>query len=123
MNRLRLALIRLFCVPNIATAAAETSCSSVSAIPGPTGYQRRANAERCEGFYQQQVAGSLEFLSLVNGQINYDLVSDKTLIVSVAGAGSVSELSSLSDRERAPLRHLLSNGRCDRSYRHVQVAA
>jgi hypothetical protein len=55
----------------------------VQAVPGPIGYRPRQNAERCEGFYQQQVAGSLELLSLVAGPINYDLVTDKILTVSV----------------------------------------
>jgi hypothetical protein len=80
---LRLAFLLLSCVGCFAAAAAEISCSNVQAIPGPIGYQRRQNAERCEGFYQQQVAGSLELLSLVSGPINYDLVSDKVLTVAV----------------------------------------
>ena len=71
-------------IEGLAPAAAEIPCNNVPGIPGSTGYQRRQDAERCEGFYQQQVAGTnLEFLSLVNGPINYDLDSDKTITVSV----------------------------------------
>lgn len=77
------ALLVVFCfIGTFQSAAAQLSCSGVTAISGPTGYQRRSNADRCEGFFQQQVSGTLEFLSLVKGTINYDLVSDKTLIVS-----------------------------------------
>jgi hypothetical protein len=83
MWHFRLAFLLLFWVEGLAGASAEDSCSKVPAIPGPIGYQRRPNTERCEGFYQQQVAGSFELLSLVAGPINYDLVSDKILIVSV----------------------------------------
>ena len=83
MWRLRVAFLLLSCVEGFAPAAAQTSCSNVPAIPGAIGYQRRQNAERCEGFYRQEVAGDFEFLSLVNGPINYDLVSDKILTVSV----------------------------------------
>jgi hypothetical protein len=80
---LRGLLIVFLCIDIFHPAAAQLSCSSVPAISGPTGYQRRLNADRCEGFFEQRVAGStLEFLSLVKGAINYDLVSDKALIVS-----------------------------------------
>ena len=79
----RIALSIFLCIESLEPVAAQVYCASVPAVPGPTGYQRRLNTERCEGFYQQQVTGSLEFLSLVNGTINYDLVSDKALIVSV----------------------------------------
>jgi hypothetical protein len=72
----------VFClIGTFESAAAQLSCSNVSAISGQIGYQRRSNADRCEGFYQQQVSGTLEFLSFVKGTINYDLVSDKALIV------------------------------------------
>lgn len=70
---------------SLPAAAAEVTCGNVQPVPGPTGYKRR-NADRCEGFYQQQVAGAFEFLSLVNGAINYDLETDRTLVVSVPGA-------------------------------------
>jgi hypothetical protein len=83
MWRVRLAFLFLCFVEGVAAASAEIACNDVSAIPGPIGYHRRENAERCEGFYQQQDAGSFEFVSLVNGRINYDLVSDKILTVSV----------------------------------------
>src|ERR1019366_4799746 len=69
------------CVEGFAPAAAEGLCNDVPTIPGSIGYQPRHNAERCEGFYRQEVAGNLEFLSLVNGPINYDLVSDKILTI------------------------------------------
>ncbi len=72
-------------------AAAQANCENVQPLPGSAGYQRRLNAERCEGFYQQQVAGTLELLSLVNGTINYDLVSDKTLVVSAPSASRLGE--------------------------------
>jgi hypothetical protein len=62
-------------------AAQSPSCGGIYGISGPMGYQRRANADRCEGFYQQQVAGGLEFLSMVSGTINYNLASDSTLDV------------------------------------------
>jgi hypothetical protein len=75
-------VIGIFCfIGTFQTAAAQLSCSGVPAISGPLGYQRRSNADRCEGFFQQQVSGTLEFLSFVKGTINYDLVSDKALIV------------------------------------------
>jgi hypothetical protein len=89
MRCIRVLLI-LFCFADaFQPAEAQLSCSNVRAIPSPIGYQRRPNADRCEGFYQAQVSGTLEFLSLVKGTINYDLVSDKTLIVS---APNLSEL-------------------------------
>lgn len=69
-------------------AAAQVNCGNVVAVPGPTGYQRRG-VDRCEGFYQQQVGSALEFLSFVNGTINYDLESDRALIVSVPAPSSV----------------------------------
>lgn len=87
MRCLRVLLI-IFCfIDTVQPATAQLSCSNVPAISGPIGYQRRLNADRCEGFYQQQVSGTLEFLSLVNGTINYDLVSDKTLVVSAPNLG------------------------------------
>ena len=73
------------------TPAQAASCGSVQPSAGPLGYQPRTNGDRCEGFFQQQVSAAhkLEFLSLLNGTIKYDLVSDRTLIVSVP---SLSEL-------------------------------
>ena len=82
MRCLRVLLVAFCFIGTFQSGAAQLSCSNVPAIPGPIGYQRRLNADRCEGFYQQQVTGTLEFLSLVKGTINYDLVSDKALIVS-----------------------------------------
>jgi hypothetical protein len=79
---LHVAFLLFCCVEGFAPAAAESLCNDVPTIPGAIGYQPRHNAERCEGFYRQEVAGTLEFLSLVNGPINYDLVSDKILTVS-----------------------------------------
>lgn len=83
MLGLRLAFLFLVLVEGFAPAAAQISCSDVPATREATGYQLRQNSERCEGFYRQQVAGSFELMSLVNGPINYDLASDKVLIVSV----------------------------------------
>jgi hypothetical protein len=80
---LRFAFLLFCCVESFAPAAAESSCNDVPTIPGAIGYQPRHNAERCEGFYRQEVAGNLEFLSLVNGPISYDFVSDRILTVSV----------------------------------------
>jgi hypothetical protein len=79
---LRVAFLLLYCIEGFAPAAAEGSCNDVPTTPGSMGYQLRRNAERCEGFYRQEVSGELELLSLVNGSINYDLVSDKLLTVS-----------------------------------------
>jgi len=73
----------LICVKPLAAASAEAPCSNVQAVPGTIGYKHRQNTDRCEGFYQQQVAGSLELLSLSAGPINYDLVTDKILTVLV----------------------------------------
>jgi hypothetical protein len=82
MRCLRILLV-IFCLfDTFHPAAAQVPCSNVSAVAGPLGYKRRLNADRCEGFYQQQVSGTLEFLSLVKGTINYDLASDKALIIS-----------------------------------------
>jgi hypothetical protein len=86
MTWLRAAVVAFLFIPGFEPAAAQLSCTGLSPLPGPTGYQRRSNADRCEGFYQQQeVSGTLEFLSLVNGTINYDPDSDRTLTVSVPG--------------------------------------
>ena len=65
------------------TAAQAPVCASILAVAGPMGYQHRPNADRCEGLYQQEVVGSLEFLSLVTGPISYNLEIDRTLVVSV----------------------------------------
>jgi hypothetical protein len=81
MRCLRVLLVVFCFIDPLQPAAAQLSCSDVTPIVGSIGYQRRLNADRCEGFYQQQVSGSLEFLSLVKGTINYDLASDRTLIV------------------------------------------
>jgi hypothetical protein len=79
-----IALLVVTLLVSLGSAAAQSpSCGGIYAIPGPMGYQRRANADRCEGFYQQQVAGGLEFLSMVNGTINYNLGADKVLFVVV----------------------------------------
>jgi hypothetical protein len=76
-------LIVAFCfIGTFRSEAASPSCSSFTAMRGDIGYLQRSNADRCEGFYQRQISGTLEFLSLVKGAINYDLVSDKALIVS-----------------------------------------
>jgi hypothetical protein len=59
-------------------------CSDLQAVPGTMGYQHRSAPNRCEGLYQSPVAGkSLEFLSFVMGRIDYDLMTDKVLIVAV----------------------------------------
>jgi hypothetical protein len=87
MRCCRIALIPLVCLGALVTGAAgQSQCESVLPVAGSSGYQWRPNADRCEGFYKQQVAGSLEFMSLAIGAINYDLVSDKWLVVSVPGA-------------------------------------
>jgi hypothetical protein len=73
----------LFCwAGGLPAAEAEAICNDVPTIPGSIGYQPRHNAERCEGFYRQEVSGNLELLSLVNGPISYDLISDKVLTIS-----------------------------------------
>ena len=46
-------------------AAAQTpSCAGFRPAAGDLGYKPRKNSDRCEGLYQQEVAGSLELLSL-----------------------------------------------------------
>lgn len=83
MWRFHLAILLLVCIVGADPATAQVSCNAVRAISGPLGYRHLPDSERCEGIYQEQVSGSFQFLSLVNGQIDYDLVSNKNLIVSV----------------------------------------
>jgi hypothetical protein len=68
------------------TPAQEQSCKdfNLQAVAGSLGYQHRSAPERCEGLYQSPVAGeSLEFLSFVSGSIDYDLKTDKVLVIAV----------------------------------------
>ena len=77
------------------------SCNAVRAVQGPFGYQHRLNSDRCEGLYQTPVSGeSLELLSLVDGEINYDLGTDKSLVVTVPDVSAVAAIK-VSVRARA----------------------
>jgi hypothetical protein len=83
MRRLHLLVFLLFCVVGAQPAPAQISCNAFRGVSGPFGYRKMPDSERCEGLYLQQVSGGLDLLSLVNGRINYDLASDKNLIISL----------------------------------------
>lgn len=73
-------LVLLIFAQSACAAYAQTpSCKHLAAISGPSGYQPRADTARCEGLFQQQVAGSFEFLSFAS--VKYNLNTDRVLTV------------------------------------------
>jgi hypothetical protein len=85
-------LLSLAAVTALGEPAAAQICAPLVPDGGAIGYGLRGNSPRCEGFYQQQVAGSagVRLVSLTYGRISYDAGRHRELRISLAQAPAAS---------------------------------